>query len=169
MMFNRYCYKYNNYGHKAIHYRDHEKITPRRNQGGFFFLCYNCYHYGHFTKHCKMQGHVKVWRRNKVQLNDINNHQPTKVWRIKLVYCTIDQNRNDENIGKTQYHFEDYRPVIWSVKRMCKRRYVPDCQKLEQQTVCSRNILVTEYKFIKVATVPNDRGSNIVKGSSYFH
>ena len=35
MMFNGYCYKCNNYGHKAIHCRDHEKITPRRNQDGF--------------------------------------------------------------------------------------------------------------------------------------
>ena len=51
-----------------------------------------------------MQGHVKVWRRKQVQSNDMNNYHPTKVWIIKLV----DQNRNDENIGKNQHHFEDY-------------------------------------------------------------
>ena len=101
MMFNGYCYKCNNYGHKAIHCRDNEEITPRRNQGGFFVQCYNCYHYGHFAKHCRMQGQVKVWRRNQVQSNDMNNHQPTKVCRIKLV----DRNKNDENLGKTPMPF----------------------------------------------------------------
>ena len=35
----------------------------------------------------------------------MNNHHPTKVWRIKLVDCTIDQNRNDENIGKKPIPF----------------------------------------------------------------
>ena len=79
MMFNGYHYKCNNYGHKSIHCRDHEKITPGRNQDGFSLQCFNCYHYDHFAKHCRMQGPVKVWRRNKVQLNDMNNHQPTKV------------------------------------------------------------------------------------------
>ena len=112
MMFNGYCYKCNNYGHKSIHCRYHEKIMPRRNQGGFSVQYYNFYHYVHFAKHCMMQGQVKVWRRNKVQSNDMNNHQPTKVWRIKLVDCTIDQNRNDENLGKNPYHFEYYRLVI---------------------------------------------------------
>ena len=71
-----------------------KKFTSRRNQGGFFVQCYNCYRYDHFAKHCKMQGPVKVWRRKQVQSNDMNNHHPTKVWRIKLVY----QNINDENI-----------------------------------------------------------------------
>ena len=52
-----------------------------------------------------MQGLIKFWRREKVQLNDMNNHQPTKVWRKKLVDCTIDQNRNDENIGKNKTFF----------------------------------------------------------------
>ena len=96
MMFNGYCYKCNNYGHKAIHCRDDEKTTPRRNQDGFSIQCYNCYRYGHFAKHCRMQGLVKVWTRKQVQSNDMNNHQATKVWKIKLV----DQNRNDENLGK---------------------------------------------------------------------
>ena len=36
MMFNGCCCKCDNYGHKAIHCRDHENITPRRNQDGFF-------------------------------------------------------------------------------------------------------------------------------------
>ena len=80
-------------------------MTQRRNQGRFFIQCYNCYHYGHFTKHCRMQAPVKVWRRKKLQSNDMNNHQPTKVWRIKLVDCTIDQNRNDENLGKNPIPF----------------------------------------------------------------
>ena len=101
MMFNGYCYKCNNYGHKAIHCRDHEKITPRRNQDGFSVQCYNCYRYGHFAKHCWMQGPVNVWRTKQVQSNDMNNRQPTKVWRIKLV----DQNRNDENLGKNPMPF----------------------------------------------------------------
>ena len=52
-----------------------------------------------------MQGPIKVWRRNQVQSNDMNNHQPTKVWRKKLVDCTIDQNKNDENLGKNQILF----------------------------------------------------------------
>ena len=52
-----------------------------------------------------MQGQVKVWKRKQVQSNDMNNHQPTKVWRIKLVDCTIDQNRNDENLGKNPIAF----------------------------------------------------------------
>ena len=96
MMFNGYYYKCNNYGHKAIHCRYHENITLRRNQDGFS----NCCRYDHFTKHCRMVGHVKFWRRKKVQSNDMNNHHPTKVWRNKVVDCTIDQNINDENIGK---------------------------------------------------------------------
>ena len=33
MMFNGYCYKCNNYGHKAIHCRDDEKTTPRNRDG----------------------------------------------------------------------------------------------------------------------------------------
>ena len=66
MMFNGYCYKCNNYGHKSIHCKDHANITPRRNQDGFYVQCYNCYRYDHFTKHCRMQGPVKVWRRKKV-------------------------------------------------------------------------------------------------------
>ena len=77
------------------------KIMPRRNQGEFSIQCYNCYHYGHFAKHCRMQGQVKVWRRKQVQSNDMKNHHPTKVWRIKLV----DQNRNDENLGKNPMPF----------------------------------------------------------------
>ena len=105
MMLNGYCYKCNNYGHKAIHCRDDEKITPRRNQDGFFVQRYNCYRYDHFTKHCRMQLPVKVWRRKQVQSNDMNNHQPTKVWRKKLVDCTIDQTKNGENIGKNQILF----------------------------------------------------------------
>ena len=52
-----------------------------------------------------MQGQVKVWRRNKVQLNDMNNHQPTKLWRIKLVDFTINQNKNNENVGKNPIPF----------------------------------------------------------------
>ena len=67
----------------------------------FSVQCYNCYHYGHFAKHCRVQGQVKVWRRKKVESNDMNNHHPTKVWRIKLV----DQNRNDENLGKDPMPF----------------------------------------------------------------
>ena len=105
MMFNGYCYKCNNYSHKAIDCKDHEKITPRRNQGGFFVQCYNCYNYGHFAKDCWMQGPVKVWRRKKVQSNDMNIQQPTQIWRINLVDCTIDQNKNDENIGKNPIPF----------------------------------------------------------------
>ena len=73
MMFNGYCYKCNNYGHKAIHCRDHEKIMPRRNQDEFFVQYYNFHHYGHSTKHCWIQGLVKVWRRKQVQSNDMNN------------------------------------------------------------------------------------------------
>ena len=101
MMFNGYCYKCNNYGHRSIDCKDHEKITPRRNQGGFFVQCYNCYHYGHFAKHWWMQGPLQFWRRKQVQLNDMKNHHPTKVWRIKLVY----QNRNDEKLGKNPMPF----------------------------------------------------------------
>ena len=78
---------------------------PRRNQGGFYVQFYDFYHYGHFTKHCWMQGPVKVRRRNQVQSNDMKNHKPTKVWRINLVDCTIDQNINDENLGKTPIPF----------------------------------------------------------------
>ena len=52
-----------------------------------------------------MQGQDKVWRRNQVQSNDMNNHQPTKFWRKKFIDCTIDQNRNDENIGKNPIPF----------------------------------------------------------------
>ena len=52
-----------------------------------------------------MEGLVKVWRRKQVQSNDMNNHQPTKVRRKKLVDCTIDQNKNDENIGKNPIPF----------------------------------------------------------------
>ena len=47
-----------------------------------------------------MQGQVKVWRRKQVQSNDMNNHHPTKVWKKKLVDCTIDQNRDDEKSGE---------------------------------------------------------------------
>ena len=32
----------------------------------------------------------------------MSNHHPTKLWINKLVDCTIDQNRNDENIWKNQ-------------------------------------------------------------------
>ena len=35
----------------------------------------------------------------------MNNHHPTKVWRKKLVDCTIDQNRNDGNLGKKPIQF----------------------------------------------------------------
>ena len=66
MMFNGYCYKWNNYGHKAIHCRDHEKITPRRNQGGFSVQCYNCYHYGHFAKHCRCRDKLKFGEESKL-------------------------------------------------------------------------------------------------------
>ena len=52
-----------------------------------------------------MQELVNVWRRKQVQSNDMNNHQPTKVWRIKLVDFAIDQNRNDKNIGKNPIPF----------------------------------------------------------------
>ena len=52
-----------------------------------------------------MQGEVKVWRRKQVQLNVMNSDQPTKVWKIKSVDCTNDQNRNDENIGKNPIPF----------------------------------------------------------------
>ena len=100
-MFNGYYYKCNNYGHKAIHCRDDEKIRQEEIKMGFFVQCYKCDHYGHFTKYCWTHGPVKVWRRKQVKSNDMNNHQPTKVWRIKLV----DQNRNDENLGKNPIPF----------------------------------------------------------------
>ena len=48
-----------------------------------------------------MQGQVKVWRINPVQSNDMKNHHPTKLWILKLV----DQNINDENIGKKPISF----------------------------------------------------------------
>jgi len=105
MMFNGHCYKCNNYGHKAIHCRTHDRIIPDINQGMFSVQCYNCYHYGHFAKHCRMQGEVKVWRRKQIQPNVMNSDQPTKVWKIKSVDCTNDQNRNDENIGKNPIPF----------------------------------------------------------------
>ena len=98
--FHGHCYKCNNYGHKAIHCRADDIIFPERNQSTFFVQCYNCYRYGHFAKHCRMQGQVKVWRRKQVQSNDMNNHQPTKVWSRKLVDCPIEQNKNNENFGK---------------------------------------------------------------------
>ena len=98
-------YKCNNYGHKSIHCRARDIITLERNQSTFLSQCYNCYHYGHLAKHCKMQGQVKVWRGKQVQSNDMNNHHPTKVWRFKLVDCTIDHNRNDENLGKNPITF----------------------------------------------------------------
>ena len=99
--FHGHYYKCYNYGHKAIHCRAHDRIAPERNKSTFSVQCYNCYHYGHFAKHCRVQGQVKVWRRKKVQSNDMNNYHPTKVWRIKLV----DQNRNDENLGKDPMPF----------------------------------------------------------------
>ena len=99
--FHGHCYKCYNYGHKAIHCRAHDIITPERNKSTFSIQCYNCYHYGHSAKHCRVQGQVKVWRRKQVKSNDMNNHQPTKVWRIKLVH----QNKNDENLGKNPITF----------------------------------------------------------------
>ena len=75
-------------------------------------------------------------------------------------------------MGKPQYQFEDYRPLIWSVQRMCKMSFAPDYHFLDQQShsfqyhivVGSSNILVTEYKFIKISTMSNDKGINIAKG-----
>ena len=48
-----------------------------------------------------MEAQVKVWRIKQDQSNDVNNHKPTKVWRIKLV----DQNKNDGNLGKNPMPF----------------------------------------------------------------
>ena len=97
-----------------------------------------------------MQGPVKVWRRKQDQSNDVNNHQHTKVWRIKLV----DQDKNDGNLGRTQCHFEDHRPVIWSVQRMCKSIYVHLIIRFKYRIVVGSNsICVAEYKSIKVASV----------------
>ena len=82
------------------------------NQYKFSVQCYNFYYYDDFAKNFKMKGLVKFWRIKQVQSNDMNKHQPTKLWRNKLVDCTIYQNINDENIGKNQCYYEDYRPVI---------------------------------------------------------
>ena len=42
------------HGHKAIHCRAHDRITPERNQSTFYVQCYNCYHYSYFAKHCRI-------------------------------------------------------------------------------------------------------------------
>ena len=66
-IFHGYCYACNNYGHKAIHCRAHERniLIINRDMNSFKFQCFNCQCLGHMAKYCKMT-YTKVWRKKYV-------------------------------------------------------------------------------------------------------
>ena len=71
--FNDYCYRCNNYGHKAINCR--VRFPTKVNEGKYTFhiQCYNCHYYGHIARDCRMQGRLKVWKRKKQACNTMQS------------------------------------------------------------------------------------------------
>jgi hypothetical protein len=61
-IFHGYFYTCNNYGHKAIHCRAHDRNTQVKNRGmvSFKIQCYNYHKYGHIARDCR-----QVWRRKE--------------------------------------------------------------------------------------------------------
>lgn len=60
--FNGYCFRRNNYGHKAINCRSQFPANVSEGKYAFHIQCYNCHYYGHFARDCRMQGSLKVWK-----------------------------------------------------------------------------------------------------------
>ena len=63
--FSGYCFRCNNYGHKAINCRVHFPAKVSEGKYAFHIQCYNCHYYGHFARDCRMQGSLKVWKRKE--------------------------------------------------------------------------------------------------------
>ena len=63
--FNGYCFRCNNYGHKAINCRVRLPTKVSEGKYAFHIQFYNCHYFGHFARDCRMQGSLKVWKRKE--------------------------------------------------------------------------------------------------------